>query len=201
MTGYTNNFVRDNPFSKLIPVEIDSKDVDQEAELLKLEGKVPNRAIIAKRMSNGVPELLFADWLPVTADEVNQEIVPMSSQDYDTLVKTLYNLPIDEKIISDFLDNPENEVELNRLLEELYALNVISKRQWQKSKPQAMSLRVLILIKIKERKKMSKTEIIKYVSAIHTSKRPAEAARISIKRLINSGDIKEINGYFTATDD
>ncbi len=187
--------------SRLVPTDIDPQDVDQQAELLKLQGKVPNRALLAKEMRHDAPELHFADWLPVTANEVKQEVVPMSASDYDILVEFLYSTPIDIDIINSFLDCPEDATALQNLLDKLYVYEITTMKQWNDTKPKAKSIRVLILEKITERTSMSKLEVIEYVSAIHLSKRPAEAARISIKRLIDSGKIKEVNGYYTATND
>lgn len=187
--------------NKLLPAFIDPEDVEQQAHLLELEGKVPHKAIIAKEMLHNSPDLHYANWLPLNASEVAQEVVPMSASDYDTLILFFYSSPVDIEILNNFLDNPEDETALENLLNELYAHEIITKKQWDDSKPKAKSIRVLILEKIIERGTMSKQEILEHISTLIISKRPAEAVRISIKRLLDSGKIKEVNGYYTATND
>ncbi|KKL60321.1 hypothetical protein LCGC14_2206470 [marine sediment metagenome] len=188
-------------FERLVSSEILPEDVDQEAELLKLEGITPHRGIIAKRLLNEVPDLLFSHWIPSSAKIPDNNIQPMSTIDYEKLVLFLYSTPIPRAIIENFLENPEDENALTILITALKEEGIITKKQWNNTLPKTKSIRVLLLDYISLHKKVAYIDLLQYISSIHISKRPTEAVRISLKRLIQSKQIKDINGEYSIVRD
>lgn len=186
-----NNFA--TVFPQLIPTNIDQEDVIQENELRRLEGRPQHIMDTRRELGHKVPELFFGDHLPVSASKIELFATPMSSKDYEKLIEYLFNTDISEEIILNFLNNPLDETALKKLVGELYKRKVFSKKTWVDTKPKEKSLRIIILDILKQRDFVTQTEIFDIVEAIHPSKRPASAARISIKRLLNSKDIEEIN--------
>lgn len=179
---------------------IDNQDVDQEAELMKLEGKTPHRGIIKKRLIHDSSSMItFFHQLPSGAKPVAPKVEPLSEEDYIFLVEYLYSLPIDTIIVTKFLDNPEDELYLTLLLLELYEIDVLTPKDWRDSKIKKKSLKIIILEKIRERGEMSLEELFQFGSSIHVSKRPTQAVRISLRRLLQSKDIMEKDGIYSAT--
>lgn len=177
---------------------IDVQDVNQEAELLKLEGITPHRGLIKKRLIHASGMLSYFHDLPDTATAIQISPEPLSELDYNLLVQYLYSLPIPADIVSEFLDNPDDEATLDILLTELYAVSSLTPKHWKESKPKYKSLKIILLETIQERGKMSLEELFQFGSSIHVSKRPTQAVRISLRRLIQSKDIEEKNGIYYA---
>lgn len=184
-------------YDNLLSVTILPEDVDQEAELLKLEGKIPHKGIIAKRLYNAVPDLHFSYWIPQSAKKIETTLQPISSNDYEKLISFLYSTDISFDIVNNFLENPEDETALNILVNALKAGGSISKEQWEDTIPKSKSIRVLLLDCIILNKKIEYIDLVKYISSMHLSKRPAEAVRISLKRLVASNLVKETDGTYT----
>lgn len=188
-------------YKKLLFSEILSEDIAQEAELLKLEGKVPHRGIIEKRLFNDVPELLFDFWIPSSAKVVNTSKLILSTDDYTRLVEYLYSTSIDIDIIGNFLDNPNDKETLKILVTALKKGKYMSAEQWSNTLPKPKSIRVLLLEKIKLEKEITIEFLLIYIYSMHTSKRPKEAVRISLNRLIQDKQIKEKNGKYSPLND
>ena len=190
----------DRPYSSFESYVIDNQDVNQEAELMKLEGKTPHRGIIKKRLVHDSSSMLtFFHRLPATARPIQTEVEPLSEEDYIFLVEYLHSLPISTTTVTEFLENPEDEDKLDLLLQELYNIGVLTSKDWKDSKIKKKSLKIIILEKIRERGEMSLEELFQFGSSIHVSKRPTQAVRISLRRLLQSKDIIEKDGIYSAT--
>ena len=184
---------------ELLPPFISPEDINQQAELLKLEGKVPHRGIIKKNMLNDIPELSFSNSLPLSAKPVYSPPEPISASNYEKLLDYLLNTEIPESIIYNFFENPDDKDALKKLLSALYRKGLLTKKEWESTKPKRKFLETLILEWLQRTGEKTLEEIVEYVTSIHPSKRPASAARTAIKQLIKANKIQRItNGGYIA---
>lgn len=189
-----------NNYAKLLSSEVLPEDIKQEVELLKLEGKKPSKWIVAKRLVNNLPDLQFSYWLPKSAKILDTIPEPLGEEEYTRLVEYLYSTNIDIGLVVDFLDNPEDKTILLILVEALQEAGYITEEQWETSLPKQKSIRELLLEYLSKQKySVAYIDLVKYISSMHTSKRPSEAVRISLKRLIKSKDIQEKNGRYSTS--
>lgn len=163
---------------------IDHQDVLQEAELLRLQGKIPNLRIIRKRLSRGV--LIY--------DQPPEDAQPFQESSYDPEVTDAlidWALQQTEKIqerIFLFLEEPKHEAVPSLLIflrRQNIPLNLVD------SAPTG-SLSKLLMRTLQ--KPQTLETLYEIARSSHTAERPEAAVRQFIRRAKKEGKILEEQG-------
>jgi len=164
---------------------IDKADIDQEAELLKLQGKKPNRTFIRRRYQRFHNALLFWDEVPASAEPMQWEepVLPDPST-----IEKLVNWAIEQgeeitEQILFFLDNPTEEV-LKVLMEDLELKPLEARR--------GPSLTNTIISYLEQPEGCTLDTLYSLARKIHTARRPESAVRQILRRLKEEGLLKEV---------
>lgn len=152
------------------------EDVDQEAELLRLQGINPHKGLIYKRMAQGeavfddVPmgaSLLWSDD-PYPDPEVTEQLVHWALQQSEEIAAVVF----------DFLDNPSDEA-VDVTTKQLASLG-IDVYKAKKRKPKALTQ---IILELLERKSYEVEELNEVARSLQPSSRPEAAVRQILRRL------------------
>lgn len=171
----------------IIPVEVDPQDINQEIELLKLEGiKNPSRSLIERRMKNHQP-LLFG----ITTESFINEPLPWQTRSItsleDTSALTEWALSKSDRIqdlILNFLEEPKED-EVDQIISQLEKEGIEIHRSISIKE---IPLWKQLLDQIQDRGFCTISELYEYGrSYITFSKRPEAAVRQAIRRLLKAG--------------
>lgn len=174
---------------------VEDDDINQEAELLKLFGKKPNKTIIYRRLQ-GAQTLTYDFTSEIEAEEPDWPSHLPDPQIIEDLANwSLQQSSAIQNRMWAFLEDPTDE-KVDQILEELVELSLITKAMLPPTKE--VSLETLILNELKHNDR-SIEELYEFRSFIH-SNRPEAAIRQAVRRLTRKGKITrrpEEDGKFT----
>lgn len=181
----------DSNDTELIAPAVDLNDIEQEAALLELQGKVPNRSILRRKamrfgayLFSGTDELASAS--PINWGGGPEHHLGATNSLVDWARSQSTNIA---NLIYQFLEDPSDKV-LTETIEKLRSLGAIPAGseplpQERESLPRTIHRMIQTRIHTKE-------ELQQYVRSIHPSARPEAALRQAIRRLIREGKIQEV---------
>lgn len=176
---------------------VDPDDITQEAELLRLQGKIPSRKLIQLRLAQD--HILSFSRLGFIEEDVN---LPWGSTRInvqaieDLTVWALTQATDVQKAIWTFLESPNPEEALVETLTTLQDLNI--QLHLPKEKPTKSSLAEVMMRSLPA----TKEELITIATDLITTKRPDSTVRQFLRRKIKQGHILEIEGtYYDNTEE
>lgn len=180
----------------LTPV-VTKEDLDQEMELLRLQGKNPSRSIVYKKLSRY--ESLLFDSIG-TPDIPGAEPIPWEGEPTPTLeiMTQLISWAIQQSIqiqnvVLSFLEGRSDESET---VEKLISLGIISrqnKRLLRSGGEFTLSLTDIILKKLEESVQVNIKDLYRSAREFTVSKRPEAAVRQIMRRFIRLGIVTRIS--------
>jgi hypothetical protein len=174
----------DEPFRLQSPV-VDREDVEQEAELLKLQGITPNRRIIRMRLTQHSGELLFQGDPGTLAQPIASTTVPPVA-----VVEMLVSWAIQQSdevatAILGFLDEP-SDAHLDKVVTKLKKAGLVTTPA--KGSKNRGSL-AEALARYLAQGPRSKDDLYAYARTIHHAERPEAAVRQFLRRGLKNGTL------------
>jgi hypothetical protein len=164
----------------------DYDDVNQEAELLKLQGIVPNKRIIRQRLALQAPELLF-NLGPDEAEPIYHQHPTPSLETMEQLIDwTLQQAgPVQEQLFR-FLDDPEAQIdETLRFLEQHEVIRPIRPSE---------DVRIPLAEIMRNSLPRSRGELATLIKEVSPStRRPEATVRQFLRRGLNQGTLRIID--------
>lgn len=178
----------------LIRPAVEKEDIDQEIELLKLEGKVPSRAVLYKKFSRYEGVLFDSIGSPDLSGQP-----PWASAQYSSLETinrivdwSLVQSDMVQSLVLEFLDS---EIEVDEVITILVKEGVITKPKKYPKLP-TITLTDEILALFSERREIHIYDLYEMAREFNSSsKRPEAAVRQIIRRLVRSGVITKEGAY------
>jgi len=174
----------------ILPPAIEDADVNQEAELLRLMGKRPNKAIIRAKLSyKHRRELLFSD---DAKDAQPAFLTPIISADVFEAITDwalAQNTLIAERIF-DFLEDPSEDL-LKDLLKQLRQAGLVQEVAKAPKTSTNNSLTQLVLRSLSTGAQPIE-ELYELARVSINSQRPEAALRQLLRRLVRSGQIIDL---------
>jgi hypothetical protein len=162
------------------------EDLDQEIELLKLEGvKNPKRSLIYKRMLH--KEQIFDE---IPEGVIVQTLIDPTPESDPEVIERLVEFALDQEIelqtvILDFLDNP-SEQSLQETLQKMSLLGFELFELPEIPKPKTLTQ---IISETLSKGALTLDELYGLARSLHPSKRPEAAVRTVLRKLLAQGVI------------
>jgi len=179
--------------SNLDLTPVDPQDVEQEAELLRLQGINPHKGIIWKRLAHKeaiydeIPSgasLLWSDE-PYPDPLVTEELVKWAMGQSEAISEVIFN----------FLESPSDEG-VDEVTQQLKSLGVdLFSREVKKEKSLTQ-----IILELLEKKAYSLVELYEIGRALQPSNRPEAAVRQIMRRLTREDRVKLMGELFMLVD-
>lgn len=190
--------MQDDQIILVTPV-VTKEDIDQEMELLRLQGKNPSRAVVYRKFSRfegllfdsiGTPDIPGAEPVPWAGDpipslEVMTQLVGWALEQ---------SIQIQQAVLS-FLEGRSNEKET---LDQLISLGVISRsnrRYMKATRDFSYTMTDVILKKFEENGEVDIYDLYQSAREFLSSKRPEAAVRQIVRRLIRLGVISKVGDH------
>lgn len=167
---------------------IDRDDINQEAELLKLEGVInPSKSLIAKRLANQQPASLFQGEIGSIARPL--EVSPgVNIIALERLVQ--WSIVQSERIqqaVTAYLDDPNDEV-FGRTIKILQEEGIIKIEPKPPANAFSFSAALIRLLE-REPKGLEIHDLYTWARGIHSAKRPEATVRQTLRRLVGNNTL------------
>jgi hypothetical protein len=191
-------FFRDTDFPTISIPGIDPQDIEQEAELLRLEGKTPNKSIIKKRLQGDNPDLTYDFTEELNGSKPNWRTYNPDPDAIKQLAK--WALRQSDEIrdeIFEFIDNPTDK-RVDEIIKKLIDLSILSEAALEEHRSTLRhkgSIADMLLRELSATGPRTEEELYSLEATIQ-SKRPRAAIRQTLRRLVKTEKVKLENDTY-----
>lgn len=180
----------DNPFILQAPT-VDKDDIDQEMELLKLQGVRVSRRIVTLRLSQNAEATFQGDPGSIASPITTRSLPPHE------VVNQLIEWAIEQsaevsRAVLDFLAEPDDD-QLDDLVARLKKSGAIARKSPPKAKNGMLSQVLFTYISEKAR---TREELYAYARTLHQAERPEAAVRQYLRRAVREETLTLTEGYY-----